>query len=297
MTPARRYYSQRTAHSGDLSLTLLKELFNAYFDDLFERGYFQHSLGYSCVDSGFVPGEAGTDIERALFLRLHRHGLWPVRDNIDGYSEHDLFDMIEVLHDWISQPGHGYYHDFSDCGWHYDGFNQRLGQLEWRTAVNSLLSRYRGGFELSEEGEILSLPPEGLVPLLELPLAGLADDGTRDRIDIAIRKYRRYDATNSDRRDAVRDLFDLLEYIRPVLSKLLLSKDEADLFNIANNFAIRHHNQKQRTEYDADVWLDWLFYLLVATLQAAYRLLGRGPSAATDLEVAAAQHEAVDLPP
>jgi hypothetical protein len=53
--------------------------------------------------------------------------------------------------------------------------------------------------------------------------------------------------------------------------KAELSKDEADLFNIANNFALRHHRATQRDDYD-DAWLTWLFYVYLAT---THLVLGR----------------------
>jgi hypothetical protein len=81
----------------------------------------------------------------------------------------------------------------------------------------------------------------------------------------AIAKYRRYRSTIAERRDAIRDLADVLEYIRPKLKEVLTKPDEADLFNIVNNFGIRHHNQQQKSDYDASIWLSWMFYFYLAT--------------------------------
>jgi hypothetical protein len=46
-----------------------------------------------------------------------------------------------------------------------------------------------------------------------------------------------------------------------------------DLFNIANNFGIRHYNEKQKTNYDQEVWLDWIFYYYLATINTIIRLI------------------------
>jgi hypothetical protein len=78
-------------------------------------------------------------------------------------------------------------------------------------------------------------------------------------------------STREQRKQAVRDLVDILEFHRPAVKQHLLSKDEDDLFNIANNFALRHHNQRQKDDYD-DAWLTWLFYVYLAT---AHLMLGR----------------------
>lgn len=53
--------------------------------------------------------------------------------------------------------------------------------------------------------------------------------------------------------------------------KKLLSKHEDDLFNIANNFSIRHHRENQKDDYD-DAWLTWLFYVNLSTV---HLVLGR----------------------
>lgn len=49
------------------------------------------------------------------------------------------------------------------------------------------------------------------------------------------------------------------------------SSDEKDLFNIANNFLIRHHNDKQKTDYDANLWLSWMFYIYLSTIHLILR--------------------------
>jgi len=64
-----------------------------------------------------------------------------------------------------------------------------------------------------------------------------------------------------------------LGYRAPKLKGVLLSKDEQDLFNIVNNFGIRHHNPQQKVHYNTVVWYSWMFYFFLATIHAAVRLL------------------------
>ena len=54
--------------------------------------------------------------------------------------------------------------------------------------------------------------------------------------------------------------------------------DEGDLFNIVNNFGIRHHNDAQKTQYDKPIWYSWMFYYDLATIHAAVRLIERAGS-------------------
>ena len=79
----------------------------------------------------------------------------------------------------------------------------------------------------------------------------------------------------------------MLEFMRPKLRDVLPSKDEADLFNLANNFGIRHHNEKQKTVYDTAIWYSWMFYYYLATLHACIRLLQKKEQREQALAVAA----------
>ena len=66
-----------------------------------------------------------------------------------------------------------------------------------------------------------------------------------------------------------------LEFLRPKVEKILPSKDEGELFLIANALGRRHHNPKQKTEYDGEIWLDWIFYCYLNTIHTATKLLKR----------------------
>lgn len=78
-----------------------------------------------------------------------------------------------------------------------------------------------------------------------------------------------------DRKDSLRELADVLEYLRPEIKKVLDAKDENDLFNIANNFGIRHHNSQQKVDYDKSIWYSWMFHYYLATIHAALRLIAK----------------------
>jgi hypothetical protein len=81
-----------------------------------------------------------------------------------------------------------------------------------------------------------------------------------------------------ERRDAVRDLADVLEFIKPQLKQVLAKSNEAELFNIANDFGIRHHRPDQKTDYDKPIFYRWLYYYYyLATIHAGVRLIQRGP--------------------
>jgi len=233
------------------------------------------AFGYECVDLGNVPGKLGDNIEAQIVRSLRKTNLWPITPLCLDYSEDDLFDVIEFLFDWISKPvpHDGDYHSWGQCGWHYSEFDQHTGRKEFRQEINEMLQDYDSGYELSSEGEILTLPQQGLDHLLQADLPAYDQTNVEGRIEAAIHKFRSRHSSLDDRRDAVRDLADVLEFLRPQLKQVLTRKDESDLFNIANSFGIRHHNERQKTAYDQAIWYSWIFYYYLATIHASVRLL------------------------
>jgi hypothetical protein len=280
----RTYYSVRTGrNAGGLryDLPMLKRLFLAAYNDLLEGERFQEFLGKDCVDNQDLYGTAGRDVASFFLRRLRKDGLWPIHEKLESYSEDDLFDVIELLHDHVSVGVDGYEHSFAGCGMHYSTFDSAKGRAEFRDAMNDLLVDYSTGFALSADGEILHAPESGFDNLVSAELPHPDQHNVTQRIDAAVRKYRSRSSNVQDRRDAVRGLIDVLEYLRPQLKEVFATKDEADLFNIANNFGLRHHNDRQRTDYDPKIWTSWMFYFYLATVHAAVRLLERhvGPPA------------------
>jgi hypothetical protein len=278
-TRKKPYYSIRTGKNplaGGFDLDTVRGLFKPLFIHFEDEGYFQEELGVNCVD-GFIPGNLGHDLAGVLLLELRKRDLTPIRSRVTEYSEEDLFDVIEFLYDHCSKPDpeRRGWHSWNECGWHCHAFEREPGRLEYRERVNKVLALYDRGYELSADGEILTLADDGLSGLFEAPLPKVDPDNVAARVAAAQTKFRRYRSSMDERRDAIRDLADVLEYLRPRLKTALTKKDEAALFEIANNFGIRHHNAEQRTDYDKPIWYSWIFYYYLATIHAAVRLIER----------------------
>ena len=272
----RRYYSTRTGKNPNarkFDIGMLRRLFRDQYLELLRTDYFQEAFGYSCVDAGDVAGKLGQDIEAQVFRVLRKSSLWPIHEKCLEYSEDDLFDVVEFLFDYVSKPLEGRYHSYGGCGWHYDTFDKDEGQKEFRSRVNEILQDYSTGYELSEQGEILELAEHGLENLFAAGLPTYDPENIERRVNAAILKFRRYHSTLDERRDAIRDLADVLEFLRPKAKEVLTSKDESDLFNLANNFGIRHHNPDQKTDYDKSIWYSWMFYYNLSTIHACLRLI------------------------
>ena len=148
----RRYYSIRTGKhplGSQLDINLMLRLFANLYNELTEKGYFQEAFGYECIDLGDVPGEVSPDVNAYFILKLRKDKLWPISENYTNYDESDLFDVIELLYDHISKPLSGMYHEYADCGWHYNTFDKEAGRIRYRSRINELLRDYHVGYELS----------------------------------------------------------------------------------------------------------------------------------------------------
>ncbi len=270
----RNYYSVRTgktSEDNEINLEILKKFFVVIYKKLNNEGYFQKYFGIDCMD-GYMEGELGEDIDSIMFINLRKHNLFPIYSNIENYSEDDFFDVVEFLHDHCSKGLDGHYHSWNNCGYHYNVFNDFEGQKYFREQLNPILSEYQDGFEISDKGEILILSDTGLNNLYDADIPTNDVENVTKKIDSAIIKFRRHKSTLEDRKDAIRELADVLEYLRPTIKEHLQKKDENDIFNIANNFGIRHHNKDQQTDYDKAIWYSWIFYYYLATLHAVLRM-------------------------
>jgi hypothetical protein len=270
---AKKYWSQRKGLTAKYNFSDAKIAIKSIVDDFTNRCYFQEYYGYDCVDAenNFVSGRAGNDISNFIFRRIKKRLGWPL--NIEVFDEDTLFDIIELYHDTISYPVDGYYHSFCQCGHHYHSFDTIKGQEEYRKEINEILADYENGYELNADGEIVLLLTPGLNELTTASIPTKSDEETKikNKVEWAVKKYRDRHSTIIDRREAVRELADVLEYLKPTLQSVMLTADEKALGNIANNFAIRHNNSNQKEDYSL-AWLSWIFYLYLSTIHLCLRL-------------------------
>lgn len=282
--PDRPYWSERQGRGPravPLGLDQLRRLAFSALDELFERDFFQQAFGYDCVDEGFVPGLVGRDAKAWFVRTLHRDDVWPYREKGEKYDADALFDVLEALHDLVSEPVRGRFHDFANCGWHYSIFNKVKGQEEFRRLMNPALERFEQPLQMTPAGEIIVAAPDEFRPLLEASVPPTTDaELVTARVDEAKRIFQSRTSGRADRRQAVRELADALEALRSDIKEEMLPKDERALFHIANGFAIRHNNRDQRGDYDDAIWLRWAFFVYLATIHAVLRLREKQDAAA-----------------
>jgi hypothetical protein len=133
------------------------------------------------------------------------------------------------------------------------------------------------GLRLADDGEDVGR----LVASTDAARAGLAtsmtgrtDLSTGDRIRHALALFRARTASEHDKRSAIVTLAGVLEERRNVLKVRLRRKDEGALFQIANQFALRHQGTGQQADYDP-AFLDWVFWWYLATIELSDRLIER----------------------
>ena len=270
----RDYFSVRTGKiSPDqrVNFDVLKRFFSMTFKKLESEGYFQKYFGMNCHD-GFINGQLGSEIETVMLINLGKDNLYPIIPNLPEYSEDDFFDVLEFLHDHCSKGLNEYNHGWNNNCFHFEEFNDIEGQKYFRELVNPILGQYQNGFEISEDGEILILSDDGLSNLFKADIPTNDKENISNKINASIIKFRRHKSSLDDRKEAIRELADVLEFLRPNIKELLNKKDENDIFQIANNFGIRHHNLEQKIDYDKAIWYSWIFYFYLATLHAILRM-------------------------
>lgn len=278
----KRYYNRRVGREGDPPKLTLAEVaagIAAGYQSVESKGYLQRDFGYDCVDAGAVAGKIGADLRIHFYLATGIRIEKSVFEFCTTTDEPGLFTLVEFIHDHVAKPAEksGRYHSFSGCGWHYSAsgdFDPDAARDEWRSLVNTFIRYYGDGFELSANGEVVRLAPDGLEPLFNTAVPPAAGETNIAKVETAVRTFRRGLSSREEQKQAIRALVDLLEFYRPQVKEHLLSQDESALFNIANNYAIRHHRADQKDEYD-DVWLRWLFYFYLATVHLVLGLVHR----------------------
>lgn len=259
----------------DLARRYVVSVINSYW----ERGYLAEWFGYECRRHGRVAGMAGDDVEAYAQVQA-RAPVWPPDVHAPAWNQDALLRALKFVHDHVSMPLEFEDHGMFGCTPHPRTFDRAEGQQQYRDHMNEVLAQFDPALRIAETGAIEGLVGTGLEQFLSQRPTGSMGSRYEPPITAAIEKFRR--ATNPvDQKDAVRDLADLLEELRPQVQAVLSNRDEADLFTIANNFAIRHRNPQQQGTYDPAVWMPWIFYWYLAAIYSTLHAVERRAEGAT----------------
>ena len=135
---------------------------------------------------------------------------------------------------------------------------------------------YVDGFVLNEKGQIESLKLGGLEQIInaKVPkIEGELGQNVEQKVEEAVKIFRRRGKDMTEKQNAIKQLADVLEHFKKDYNVRILSKDENDLFQIANQFTIRHFDLKQKSDYPQELYYSWIFQVFLATYHLWTRLI------------------------
>ncbi len=272
----RPYYPQRQSARSDLALgpAWLRREFIRFVGELHESGYLERSFPDGCVDDrDFVR----IDKSDVLQERLGVADLWQLSQSEPTWDDDTFYGLIEVFHDLVARPRSRWFHDYSSCGWHYSNFALNPARQLYRWRLNRMLERSGTPLLLAEDGEdigrLIATTDAGRADLTNRLLEDY-DPTKADRVRHAVALFRARGASVEEKRSAVIAMAGILEDRRKLLKESLFRKDEGALFEIANEFSIRHRSEQQKSDYDP-AFLDWIFWWYAATVELTNQIISR----------------------
>lgn len=260
-----------------------REAFYSLVASLEANGYLARDFAKPCIDDD-PDAHMARDLRWELKQRLHREKLWPLEP--ETWDDDTFYGLVEAFHDLVARPRRRWDHDHGDCGPHFEDFDTDAGRRVYRALVNRLLAENAVELRLADDGEdagrLVHVVDEARSELVERVLA-TPDTDIAGRVEHAIALFRRRDAGTEDKRLAVVALAGILERRLPVIKQtpLLTKKDEGALFDIANNFGLRHQDIKQQREYDP-AFLEWIFWWYLATIELTDQIIARQDTGASE---------------
>lgn len=268
--PPRYWLERQGGSAAVIRQAPLSKAFVELVDEMRQFDYFPRILDKGCVDDRRSWGEftrtASVEISRAIRADV----TWPLDESTLSMPDDVLYAVIEYLLDQAQRPRTREVHSFGDCGWHYADHNKESGGVVYRGTVNELLDRYNVGLRLgskgSEKGRLIRYAGLRLDELAD-ELSEAPDDSDETLIADAIHLYRARASSMVQRRAALTQLANYVEKHRQTSKAGEFTRgDESDLFNIFNNFAIRHGKSVQKDDY-GDEFLDWVFWTSLGAIK------------------------------
>lgn len=275
---AIEYYKERNLSldtSYKLDLFKLREYFfhiYRYFNNkmYFEiaRNGFEVRNQYGQVTKNYPPLYIPSE-EVFFMMHLRSDDVFPILENYESYSEEVLFTVIEILYSKVAI----YNEDTS-------AIETSEVKKEFEEQINNLLKLYESGYYLEPNiGTIIHLPNTAQKNLFEEKLEEYLEDTVTSQLQTAFKMYYKFDANLEEKKKAINILADVLEPLRGDLKNILddecnVNKRQHDalIFNIVNNFNIRHNDENQKKDYEHNIWYDWMMHYYSSVIIAYYKL-------------------------
>ena len=274
----KEYYAKRNnLLTNDLELNFNEVL--SYFLQIYK--YFDDKGSFNAAVEGIwrqIPGTMNQEQikeptlapspEIFFALNLQSKKVWPIWEYGGNYDEATLFSVIEILYDHI-----GIYN------YQTDEFEYNKLREEFAEKINNILKAYKIGYYLEPtNGFIMKVPNKALKEQLqyngeEMPATVF------EQLATASEMYYRFDSNMEQKKKAINILADILENKREDLKEVLnveygIAKDKHDrlIFDIVNNYNIRHNRANQKSDYSKNIWYDWMMQYYTSVIIAFYRL-------------------------
>ncbi|WP_080848671.1 hypothetical protein [Cytobacillus gottheilii] len=254
--------------NGKINLSDLKISFKKFREFFFDTYlYFEEKKYFKLAFNGHHsrPKLMAPSPEAFLFKHVGNQDVFPIEQYYHRFDKTTVFTLIEILHQYI---------------WNIEDFDvfdifddaQNTAQAEFRNEINKYLIHLEDGYLLSEKGYIIDLPDDGLGNLITRNLPEHTSDTVTEQVETAIKMFFKYDSNIEEKRKAIAILADILEPYRKDLKEYTTKKHDKIIFDIVNNYGIRHNDIEQVDDYDKPVWYEWMFHYYLSTVHAVLRL-------------------------
>jgi hypothetical protein len=244
-----------------------------YFED---KGYFKSAFKGIYIEEDYksnylVLSKTMSPTPEIFFItHLENNNVLPIYDNHEYFTEEQLFSIIEIFYDHIA------YYDYQK-----EILVKEAPKIEFATHINNLLKRYNTGYYLNEnQGFIMNQPNQALKELMNSEPPETMGDIVLNQLNTATKMYYRFNSNEEEKKKAINILADILEPIRTKLENLLneeydISKDKHDrlIFDIFNNFHIRHNLKRDHKNYSKPIWYDHMMQYYSSVILTYYRLI------------------------
>lgn len=273
-----KYYAERNSlieYDLNISFEELKEYFFKVYQYFNNRNCFEAATKgiwikpqweeeYQAIPPIFAPAP-----EIFFMNHLHSKTVYPIHEYYSFYSEVELFTVIEILYDTISV------YDYEKKVLETDEIKK-----DFATQVNNILQFYDEGYFLEpNSGTITKGVNDSLKMMLTEDLKELVSEDIMSQMRSAVKLYYRFDANLEIKKKAINIMADILEPLRSDLKDILNEKFEVNkndhdklIFEIVNGFNIRHNNARQKTNYEHEVWYDWMMQYYSSVIITYFKL-------------------------
>lgn len=272
----KKYYIERNGLIKRNLQINIKELLS-YFYQIYEyftqKGYFKCAINGIRIESDgnskqILPPLLSPSAEIFFTTRLQNKKIYPIDEYYQSYQEETLFAVIEILYDYIG-----------DFDFETKNVVQEKPKQEFCEHINNILRFYKTGYYLEpQNGFIMEIPNEALKKQLEYDGSDMEDE-IYQQLSVASTMYYRFDSNEEIKKKAINILADILEKVREDVKVVLnteyqinKTKHDALIFDIVNNYNIRHNKDNQKTNYSKEIWYDWMMQYYTSTIITYYKL-------------------------